>query len=40
MHLKNGDKEVSLENYNKAVELNPNNVKAKKKIEELLGESK
>lgn len=40
IYLENGEKELALENYNKAVELNPNNVKAKKKIEELLSESK
>ncbi len=36
MHLANEDKQLALESYKKAVELNPNNMKAKKKIEELL----
>lgn len=35
MHLESGDKKLALENYRKSVELNPDNMNGKKKIEEL-----
>lgn len=36
MYLENGEKELALESYKKSVEINPDNVDAKKKIEKLL----
>lgn len=40
MYLTYGDKSLALENYKKSVELNPNNVNGKKKIQKLLSEIK
>jgi CubicO group peptidase (beta-lactamase class C family) len=38
MYLLHGDKKLALENYKKSMELDPNNIKVKKKIEELIKE--
>ncbi|WP_291581994.1 serine hydrolase [Clostridium sp. UBA6640] len=38
MYLLYGDKKLALENYKKSMELDPNNIKVKKKIEELIKE--
>ncbi|HAG42830.1 MAG TPA: hypothetical protein DCL31_04925, partial [Clostridium sp.] len=38
MYLLHGDKELALENYKKSMKLDPDNIKAKKKVEELIRE--
>ncbi len=38
MYLLNGDKKLALESYKKSMELDPDNIKVKKKVEELIKE--